>query len=142
VDRSFPHRLTAFLAAALLLFSWTGDVLGQHACPHHSAVPGAAAHASGRDHGGGPAGHGAHHAPAAADHDHDSGSLPGGQHDACTCLGACPSAVATALPADSEAGLRVAPDWVRAAPGDDHASVLPRLLPFVLPYGQAPPALG
>lgn len=147
VIRTSPHRPTALLAALVFLLTWTGDVFGQHPCPHHSSVPGAAAHAS-MNHDGhadhaAPAEHAGHgdHGEAAASDDHH-GSESGQDHAVCTCLGSCPSAAGGALPADADAGLRVAPAWVRDVRPDAAQSVLPRLLPFFLPYAQAPPALG
>ncbi len=175
MHRSLVHRLTGWLVATLLLFSWTGEALGQHACPHHDSVPGAAAHASGDgEHAAhGMAAHGAesahevdsahdvdsaHEIASAADQDHagdaaaeseaDQGhhGAPGAesehQHDSCTCLGSCPSAVAEVFPPDPDAGLRVVPSWVRQARADDASAVTLLLLPFFLPYGQAPPLLG
>ena len=142
--RTSPHRLTALLATLVFLFTWTGDVFGQHPCPHHSSVPGPAAHVS-AEHGGGMADvdHDAHagHGGAAMPDGHH-GSDPGQEHAVCTCLGSCPSAAGGALPEDADAGLRVAPAWVRDVRPDAAHSVLPRLLPFFLPYAQAPPALG
>jgi hypothetical protein len=138
VSRSLPHRLTALLAAVFFLFSWTGEALGQHACPHHSQVPGAAAHAA-AEHGH--AGHG-RHAAEAAGHDHGWPAAPAAEHGACTCQGTCPSAAADAPPVAGDASLRVAPASVREARPDDRAAVPARLAPFFLPYGQAPPVLG
>jgi hypothetical protein len=151
VHRSLLHRLTGLLVAALLLFSWTGEALGQHACPHHDSVPGAAAHADDGDH----AAHGmAAHAPASTsgqDHDRagqgqnqdqDQGAESEHQHEACTCQGSCPSAASEVFPPDPDAGLRVVPTWVRQARFDDTSAVTLLLLPFFLPYGQAPPLLG
>jgi len=207
VDRSLAHRLTALLVATLLLLGWTGEALGQHACPHHDSVPGAAAHAmedgdhaahfahvadeatSGidqhhdqapidqdhdqvpidqdydqapvdrdndqapvdRDHDQAPvdqdnaqASIDQDHGPAPLDQDHHQAPAAESehQHDSCTCLGSCPSAVGEPTPADPDAGLRVAPSWVREARADDTAAVALLLLPFFLPYGQAPPLLG
>jgi hypothetical protein len=167
VHRSLVHRLTGWLVATLLLFSWTGEALGQHSCPHHDSVPGAAAHASGDgEHAAhGMAAHGvesAHHVDSAqdldsahdvdsaheiaseADQDHDGapGAESEHQHDSCTCLGSCPSATAEVFPPDPDAGLRVVPSWVRQARADDASAVTLLLLPFFLPYGQAPPLLG
>ena len=146
MDRTLPSRLTALLAAVLFLFSWTGDALGWHACPHHSSVPGPHARAvveDAADHGA----HGGHQAAAPdaasdAEHGGDShDSEPGGAHG-CTCTGTCPSAIGGAVPTVTDAGLRVAPASIRDARPDDSADVLPRLVPFFLPYGQAPPLLG
>lgn len=129
--RTPAQRLSALLVTLLFLFTWTGEALGMHPCPHHDSVPGAMAHAMTMD-----GGHGAsasHDAPAPAEH---------GGHHACTCQGSCPSAAGGALPARAEAAVRVAPASVAAAPRGEAKTVVPRLVPFFLPYGQAPPLLG
>lgn len=143
VHRSL-HRLTALLVAALLLFSWTGEALGQHACPHHDSVPGAAAHASDDGDHAAHAGHAVHEAASEAERDHDRAPISESdhQHEACTCLGTCPSAAVEATPPDPDAGLRVVPAWVREARADQASLVPLQHLPFFLPYGQAPPLLG
>ena len=81
---------------------------------------------------------------SAADRHHDGAPAAESehQHDSCTCLGSCPSAAGEALPPDPDAGLRVVPTWVRQARSDDASAVTLLLLPFFLPYGQAPPLLG
>jgi hypothetical protein len=133
VQRTLAHRLTALLVAALFLFTWTGEALGAHACPHHDAVSGAQAMA----HSDG--GHG-HHAAVHASHD-----APAPQHadsHACTCQGTCPSVASGALPATDAASLRVAPASVTDAPAPRADGLHPRLVPFFLPYGQGPPRVG
>ncbi len=138
VKRSAANRFSALLAALLLLFTWTGDAVGLHPCPHHSAVVRA---------GGGPAaraGHGAHaeHGPAAAAAaEHDRAPADHGAHGGCTCVGCCPAGVA--LPVFA-ASCREAGAVVPAAPvaSLDRGAGLPdRFPPFTLPYGLAPPAL-
>jgi hypothetical protein len=117
---------------ALFLFTWTGEALGMHACPHHDAVA----------HGmpaGGAAAHAGHHA-AAPEHD-APGPEHGGRH-ASTCQGTCPSASGGALPAAAGATVRVAPASVAAKAAPDAGSIVPRFVPFFLPYGQGPPLLG
>ena len=124
--RPLPHRAAALLAVLLVLFSWTGDALGLHPCPHHSAV----ATAEG--------GHGGGHSHAAA---RDAAPSPEEEgHAECTCVGSCPAGVALSVPAASSAvaaaPLARAEVSLRAA-----GTELPdRFLPHVLPYGQAPPA--
>lgn len=126
MKRSSPNRFSALVAALLVLFAWTGDAVGLHPCPHHSALPTAAdtadAGAADEDHGA--------HAPDPADH---------GEHGACTCVGCCPAGAA--LPAFA-AALRETPILDGAPPSSlaGRATDLPaRFPPFVLPYGQAPP---
>jgi hypothetical protein len=132
VERSFSRRLFALLIAFVFLFSWAGDALGYHPCPHHSWIAGAEqAHASG-DH--------AHHAAAVLASADDGEAPHAGQpaeHGACTCSGGCPS-IADA-PLEPSNDLRVA-----STPGEaSHfgATERPgrRFDPFFLPYGQAPP---
>jgi len=129
VQRTFAQRLTALLAVALFLFTWTGEALGMHACPHHDAVAhGAVAHG---------AAHAGHHAAQ-----HDAPAPEHGDRHACTCQGTCPSATGGALPATAEAAVRVAPASVAAEMVPDAGTIIPRLVPFFLPYGQGPPLLG
>lgn len=131
VQRSFAHRLTALLALVFFLFSWTGEALGQHGCPHHDSVPGKVAASPAHGHHGGA--HSGHHAPAAPEH---------ADKHACTCNGSCPSAAAGALPVGDHAVLRVAPATVREASAQRIETIVPQLVPFFLPYAQGPPLLG
>ncbi|MDB4951814.1 MAG: hypothetical protein JWM27_4463 [Gemmatimonadetes bacterium] len=135
VNRRASLRPAALLVALLFLLSWAGDSLGFHPCPHHDLL--AAAHAAGMEHGG-------THAHAAGHHDASSPAAPSHQgHDGpCTCLSYCCSAAPAMLsgvPAVQFAALLVHPHH---APAADAASARPRLLPYVLPYGQAPPSAG
>lgn len=143
VHRSFAHRLTALLALLVFLFGWTGEALGQHACPHHDMVQGAAAMSAkvAMHHGGG---HAMHH--GAPDASMRGGGAPAphsaAEHDACTCQGTCPSAFADAAPARADATPRVVPAAICAARADEPRTLPQLLSPFFLPYGQAPPSLG
>lgn len=137
VKRSPASRFSALLAALLLLFTWTGDAVGMHPCPHHSAVPGAAGgHAAAA-----PAEHAAHAAHGSTAAEHDRAPAAHGAHGGCTCVGCCPAGMA--LP------VFAAPCCEAAAPAAAAAAVLldrgtglpDRFPPFVLPYGLAPPAL-
>ncbi|HEX8906599.1 MAG TPA: hypothetical protein VF771_17240 [Longimicrobiaceae bacterium] len=134
MKRTPAHRLTALLAVVLFLFTWTGEALGMHACPHHDSVsaPLRVAHGA-MAHGGG------HHA---AQPSHDAPAPEHGDRHACTCQGTCPSATGGALPVSAGTAVRVAPASVAAAPRADAGSIVPRLVPFFLPYGQGPPLLG
>jgi hypothetical protein len=129
VQRTFAHRLTALLALAFFLFTWTGEALGAHGCPHHDAVPGAAQ---------AQAQHGHHDAHAQQD-------APAPEHaerHACTCEGSCPSVAGGAVPTAADAVVRVAPASVARAAAPRGSAIVPRLVPFFLPYGQGPPLLG
>jgi hypothetical protein len=129
------RRLTALLAAMLLLLSGAGDAFGAHPCPHHAAIGApehaAAAHAAemADSHGD----HGAHGQAPAHPADHDG-------HSACTCGGICPVSTGPAPLAPALAVLPLV--LVPAAPAAfTAADGLPsRLLPYVLPFAQAPPS--
>jgi hypothetical protein len=134
VPRTLAHRLTALLALAFFLFTWTEEAVGAHGCAHHDAIPGRAmaAHPAAHGHHGGSHGQPGHHAPA-----------PGhGDRHACTCQGTCPSVAGGALPTAADEVLRVAPVSVATATAPRMDRILPRLAPFFLPYGQGPPVLG
>jgi|GEM_PF-521781 len=138
-----PRRFSAFLAALLLLFTWTGDAVGLHPCPHHAPAPV-------EERGGDPAGHGGHaaHGERSAHEGHggaaaraDAPAHPADDHGACTCAGSCLGGAA--LPVLFET-FGAAPDAY--APGrpsvvPDAAALPDRFPPFLLPYGHAPPAL-
>ncbi|HEU4558774.1 MAG TPA: hypothetical protein VFS20_13030 [Longimicrobium sp.] len=130
VQRTFAHRLTALLALAFFLFTWTGEALGAHGCPHHDAVPGAAAM---------DASHDGHHGAQAR---HDAPAPEHAENHGCTCQGSCPSVAGGAVPNASDAVLRVAPAFVANASAPRTDAIVPRLIPFFLPYGQGPPLLG
>ena len=131
VPRTLAHRLTALLALAFFLVTWTEEALGAHGCAHHDAIPGRAA-----------AMHSMAHGAAHAEHGHGAPAPAHGSRHACTCQGTCPSVAGGALPAAADAVLRVAPPSVAAAAAPRASRILPRLVPFFLPYGQAPPVLG
>lgn len=151
--------LAALLAASVLLFGSTGEALGVHACAHHSHLPGHPAGEAGNAAHDAHGTHGAHDAAAApaAGHAHPAHAAPapdaadcasvaeteGGHedrpaHGGCTCLGGCPVAP-VALPMEGAGALRAPPSVaVRAAhPRPD--AFRARLLPYLLPYGHAPP---
>ncbi|MET0399372.1 MAG: hypothetical protein ABW277_21460 [Longimicrobiaceae bacterium] len=138
MKRSAANRFSALLAALLLLFTWTGDAVGLHPCPHHSAVARA---------GGGPAagaGHGAHpeHDPAAsAAAEHDRAPADHGAHGGCTCVGCCPAGVALPVFAVPFCDVGDAVPAASVAVADRGTGLPDRFPPFVLPYGLAPPAL-
>lgn len=129
MQRTFAHRLTALLALAFFLFTWTGEALGAHGCPHHDAVPGAAQAQAQHGH------HGAHA-------QHDAPATEHGDRHACTCQGSCPSVAGGAVPTAVDAVLRVAPASVARAAAPRVDAIVPLLVPFFLPYGQGPPLLG
>lgn len=127
MTRPLRSRLTALAAALLFLLSGAGDVLGAHPCAHHDALaPGHAADATGAHH--------AHHA-------HDAGAPAPAEHDGapCSCAGTCSAAAGVAMPRAPETTF-APPAVASAAPAyADHARLPGRLLPYLLPYAQAPP---
>lgn len=146
MSRSPAHRLAALLAPVFLLFTGTGEALGMHPCPHHSYIEGAAAGAPVSEPASGHGEHGAAHAehpapPAAADGDHHAAADPAEhpEHGTCTCLGGCPP-LGLALPSGEGVEIAVpAPaDVLRVRPEGERPNASP--IPFVLPYGHAPPA--
>ena len=139
MTRSLPHRLAALVAAALFLFSWGGEALGQHGCPHHSGVPGRAAHAEDVS-----SGHAAHHPAESTAQAGRDGPVPApaDSHQACTCQGTCPSAAGVALPAVAKDAVPLAVRQGRAPLGSAPQIAASRWIPFFLPYGQAPPTVG
>lgn len=131
MQRTFAHRLTALLALAFFLFTWTGEALGAHGCPHHDAVPGAAQAQAQAQHG--------HHDAHAQQ---DAPAPEHGDRHACTCEGSCPSVAGGAVPTAADAVVRGAPLSVARAAAPRGSAIVPRLVPFFLPYGQGPPLLG
>ena len=136
MTRRLPHRLSALVAAAFFLLSWGGEALGQHGCPHHSGVPGQAAHAEDASQG-----HAEHHA-AAEDGHHAPSPVPADGHQSCTCQGTCPSAAGVALPAAPKDGIPVAAERADASLGAAPQAAVALRIPFFLPYSQAPPLVG
>ena len=130
MQRTSAHRLTALLALAFFLFTWTGEALGAHGCPHHDAVPGAVT---------ADAQHDGHHGARAG---HDAPAPENPASHACTCQGSCPSVAGGAVPTATDAVLRVAPASVAQSGAPRVDAIVPRLAPFFLPYGQGPPLLG
>lgn len=123
-------------AAALALWflgGGVGDAVGAHHCPHHDGVPPAT-----RTDG---PGHPEQAAPHAGPGAHDHGGAPDGSHGPCTCVGRCQAGAAPSfgLPAAAEGAPPAAvPELSEAAPD---APSRPAILPYALPWGNAPPAL-
>lgn len=113
------RRGLAVTLALAFLMGGVGDALGSHRCPHHDGVDAAAGHqATGHD-------------------DHEAAA---GDHGACTCVGRCHAGAAPSI---------AAPAAVQAAPvAEVRPLSLPEpppartaILPFSLPWGNAPPTL-
>lgn len=115
--------MAAAFLALLFLFAGVGDALGAHHCPHHDGVPA-----------------GAPTANSGLAHEHDPGA-DSDSHGPCTCVGQCHTGTAPSLPAPvidrdlpvpaaPPLSFRVPPPLVRLA-----------IVPFSLPWGNAPPSL-
>ena len=113
------RRGLAVTLALAFLMGGVGDALGSHGCPHHDGVDAAAGHQA--------TGH--------ADH-----GTAAGDHGPCTCVGRCHAGAAPSI---------AAPAAVQAAPvAEVRPLTLPEpppartaILPFSLPWGNAPPTL-
>jgi len=132
------RRLTALLAAMLLLLSGAGDAFGAHPCPHHAAI-GAPGHAA-------PSAEPAEHAaPADAHHGHGAhGQAPAQPadddgHSACTCGGICPVSTGPAPIAPSLVPLPFVLAAAAPAAQVAQAELPSRFVPHFLPFAQAPP---
>lgn len=125
-----PGRATASVVALLLVLTSLGTALGAHRCPHHDAAT-----AADRTAGSLPG-----HADARSDHQHDpdSGSEA---HGPCTCVGECQAGAAPSMPAS--AVVAELPTPPAAAHVSRFVRPLPRvsIVPFSLPWGNAPPTL-
>ena len=124
-------RAAAILIAMLLVSTSLGTALGVHPCPHHdgTAPAGEAADAGSR------AGHG--HGSG-----HEQEATPGSEtHDPCTCVGECQAGAAPSMPAAA-----VGRD-LPTPPAAPHALIpappvlRTSIVPFSLPWGNAPPTL-
>ena len=130
------RRAAALLVASLLAVSSTGTAFGAHRCPHHDGA--VAPTAAGVADGAGEAGHAAEHAGSSHGQEGSPGSAA---HGACTCLGECQAGAAPTMPSPAVGPdlppPPAAPQAVRHAPPVPRAS----LVPFSLPWGNAPPTL-
>ena len=118
------RRLSAALAAALLLFSTQADVYASSHCAHHSAqVPVPAE-----------TGHGHHD-------DHDSQSKDAEHSGACTCLGMCASSSVVAFDSQpvTAASFVLSYDVVIQIPTSN--VVLPGFNHHLIPFATAPPVV-
>jgi hypothetical protein len=115
------------MVALLLVLTSLGTALGAHRCPHHD---GAMAET------GSPG-----HAPdAASGHEHDAG--PGSEaHGPCTCMGQCQAAVALSMPASTVGTDLLAPPASALAFRPVRSDLRTAIVPFSLPWGNAPPTL-
>jgi hypothetical protein len=121
---TLTRRLSAALAAVLLIFSTQADVYASSHCAHHAGHTSAPAEPVPDEH----AGHGGHPSPAD----------DGGHQGACTCLGMCASSAPVSAPAAAPAaGFHHAFDVVRQTPATPF--VLPALARYLIPFSTAPP---
>lgn len=122
------RRSAAFLVALLLVLTSLGTALGAHPCPHHDGA------AAAGDAGSLP-GHG-------QDSGHEHGADPGSEaHGPCTCMGQCQAGAAPSMPAPAVTTDLPAPP--ASAQVVRPVRPLPRasIVPFSLPWGNAPPTL-
>jgi hypothetical protein len=125
------RRAAAIPVAILLVLTSLGTALGVHPCAHHDLAP-----ASGDAAGAGPAGS----RGQSSGHEHDPG--PGSEaHGPCTCVGQCQTGAAPSMPAPAVG--RDLPTPPAAPQALLPAPPLPRtsIVPFSLPWGNAPPTL-
>jgi hypothetical protein len=122
-------RAAAFLVALLLVLTILGTALGAHPCPHHDgAAAGGRAAGTVPVHGSG-SGHGHDASPASE------------THGPCTCVGQCQASAAPSMAAP------VVGTDLPAPPASPHAFLPARpllratIVPFSLPWGNAPPTL-
>jgi hypothetical protein len=129
--RRQPGRAAASLVALLLLLTSLGTALGAHRCPHHDGAT-AAGEAAGHVPGHGPeAGHG-------HEHDGDPGSEA---HGSCTCVGECQAGSAPSMPAPAVGAALSAPPATSPASLPVRPLHRATIVPFSLPWGNAPPTL-
>ena len=137
--RSLARSIFGFVLAAAFIAARAEAGVGALHCPHHDAVPGGVAEAADE-----PAGHGeSHHGEHAAGTglgDPQPGHGAGGEHGACTCMGACHTATAVSLPTPSIAVVLLRVPHAPARPLSD-APLPARAVaqPHSIPYATAPP---
>ena len=133
------QRVAALLVALLLVLTPLSTAFGAHPCPHHDGVAAA----------GGVDGSVPEHDPAPGfGHEHDASAgtatdaSPDSEgHGTCTCMGQCQASAAPSMPAPAVGSDMPLP------PAAPHAFLparpLPRtaIVPFSLPWGNAPPTL-
>jgi hypothetical protein len=132
-------RAAALPVAVLLFLTPLGTALGAHPCPHHDGAAAA----------GGTAGTAPEHHPVpASDHEHDANTRaatdagPGSEaHGACTCMGQCQTSAAPSMPAPALGSDLPAPPAAPAFFRPARPPLRATIVPFSLPWGNAPPTL-
>ena len=118
-------RMAAALVALLLVLTSLESALGAHHCPHHDGTATTAAPSTTQS------GHG---------HEHDASPEPG-SHGPCTCVGECQAGAAPSLPIPAIAVELPAPPTFSQAPRSPRPALRPAIVPYALPWGNAPPSL-
>jgi hypothetical protein len=148
VSNATSRRATAILAMLLLLLPGVGEALGR-TCEHHDGGAARARSEAPAEHAHGASGHGhaAESSAHAGRHEHpadvdDRAGEPEHEHgsESCTCAGTCFMGSGTAAPATPTTSMQLAATADRSIAIPTAPGRSPRLLPFVLPYAQAPPA--
>lgn len=148
MTRAVPHRILSAWLAATFLVAVEGGAFGYHQRLHYGTSAAGPAPSSANTPGGDVA-TGPHHA-ARDRHGEASRSDRAGQHHSpaskdpahngpCTCVGSCHGSAAIPL-AGTPAGISHAlssAEFFSLSMGRD--DVLPKLLPYVLPYANGPP---
>ena len=112
-------RGLALTLALAFLMGGVGDALGSHHCPHHDGFGAAGEHQA--------TGHGSHEAA-------------GDDHGPCTCVGRCHAGAAPSIA--GPAAVQTAPvAEVRPFSLPEPPPARTVILPFTLPWGNAPPTL-
>jgi hypothetical protein len=123
--RTVPRRAAATSLALLLVLTSLGTALGAHRCPQHDGAVAA------------PTGHAS---DAASGHEH--GADPGTEaHGPCTCMGQCQAGTAPPLPAPTFGTDLPAPPAAAHAFRPVPSILRAAIVPFALPWGNAPPTL-
>jgi len=136
VKRPGHLRIGAVFLALLLVFVEAGELVSAHPCTLHDP----ALYTAGMAHDDG-SGHHAH-GDEAAHHDESGHGAPEGHSVPCTCQGACVAPSAAALPEEASIVVDGVVTSVLPVTVTSGEVFFPRLIPFFLPFSQAPPSLG
>jgi hypothetical protein len=113
------HAVSMALALAFLM-GGVGDALGSHDCPHHDGAGAAGEHrATGHD-------------------DHGAAS---DDHGPCTCVGRCHAGAAPSFSAPGAPQAAPVAEIAALSPAEPPPPARPAIVPFSLPWGNAPPTL-
>lgn len=127
------RRVFNALVAVVFLFPGAAELSSVRPCPHHEslATVGAKGHT---EHQPADAGH--------VEHQEHAYSDSGAGEDSCTCKRVCPGLTATPLAIPVSPALAHKLEQSRSVVLQGGDAPYPRLIPFFLPYGLAPPYFG